>query len=87
VGRPQWDDFWRELVDNHIVEPRDRQQFDASFTNTGRQNAQPRPGIACIYSWQIADAVTLDARSELALAVRTRLNEMLKALGAPPIDV
>lgn len=87
VGHLQWDAFWAELVTNQIVEPADRLQFDATFTNTGRQNAQPRPGISCEYSWTLAKAVTLDTQRDLVESVRDQLNEILAALGAPPIGV
>jgi hypothetical protein len=87
VGRVQWDAFWAELVANSILEPGARQQFDASFTNTGRQNAQPRPGISCVYSWTLAEAVALDARKDFVKGVRDNVNEILSALGAPRIGV
>ena len=81
VQRQKWNSYWDELVKAQIAEPADREQFDNDFTNTDRQFASPRPGIQCTFAWHLDEAERLDARGQLAKAVKERINQLLEAIG------
>jgi hypothetical protein len=85
VSRAEWEGYWATLEEAQIVEAADKAEFDSIFTNTSRQKAHPRPGIRCEYRWSLKDAKHLDAGNKFVKLVRDRVNELLNALGAPPI--
>jgi hypothetical protein len=86
VARPDWDAYWAKLETDKIVEPTARNEFDAQFTRSQRQKANPRPGIHCEYSWPLTTAKQLDGRGKLAGEIRARINQMLTALEAPLVS-
>jgi hypothetical protein len=81
IERPDWDQYWRNLENEKIAAPEDRESFDRYFTNTVRASATPRPGTRCTFDWHLDEAERLDARGQLKNAVRKRLNQLLEALG------
>ncbi|MFZ2542412.1 MAG: hypothetical protein WAW75_11665 [Gallionella sp.] len=85
LRRPEWETYWAKLQSDHIVEAVGKEAFDAEFTRSQRQKAHPRPGLFCEYAWPLAEAQQLDAHGKLVEKVRTRLNQMLTALHAPPV--
>src|SRR6266852_1434532 len=86
LSRPEWETYWAKLQAAQIVETGGKDAFDAEFTRSQRQEAHPRPGLFCEYKWPLAEeARRLDARGKLVEEVRTRLNQMLTALHAPPV--
>jgi hypothetical protein len=68
-------------VNEKIATPEDREIFDRYFTNTARVSAAPRPGIRCAFVWHLEEAERLDALDQLENAVRSRINQLLEALG------
>ena len=86
IERQEWNAYWNELWKAKIAEPADRDQFDHDFTNTDRQFASPRPGLQCTFAWDLDEAERLDARGQLAKAVKGRINELLEALHEEQID-
>ena len=85
IPRPEWETYWAKLKSAKIVEAAGKAEFDAQFTSSNRQTAQPRPGLYCEYKWPLAEARRLDARGKLVEEVRTRLNQMLTSLHAPAV--
>jgi len=83
LTRPEWEAYWAKLESDHIVEAAGKEAFDATFTASQRQRAQPRPGLFCEYQWTLEEAKHLDTREHLVEKVRARLNQMLTALKAP----
>jgi hypothetical protein len=86
LPRTEWNSYWARLESARIVEPAGKQQFDVDFTASQRTKAHPRPGLSCEFVWPLVEAQNLDSKGQFIMAVRTRLNEMLAALGAPIID-
>jgi hypothetical protein len=87
IPRHEWDKFWETLVETGIANSADRKQFDLDFTNTGRQSASPRPGLACEFIWSLEEAERLDARpGQLVKSVRERINRLLEAIGEDKIE-
>jgi hypothetical protein len=87
IERRGWDQYWRNLVNEKIADPRDRERFDHDFTNTQRASATPRPGIACTFDWRFDEAARLDDdRGQLTNAVIMRVNQLLEALGEDRIN-
>jgi hypothetical protein len=86
IERRNWDQYWRNLVDEKIAKPEDRESFDQYFTNTARASATPRPGIKCAFDWPLDEAERLDARGQLRNAVRERINQLLESLGEDRIN-
>ena len=86
IERRDWDQYWRNLENEKIAAPEDREGFDRDFTNTARASATPRPGIRCTFDWHLDEAELLDARGELRKAVRKRINQLLEALGEDRIN-
>ena len=85
IERQNWDQFWRDLVNEEIATTEDRELFDRDFTNTNRTSATPRPGINCTFRWPLDDAERLDHRDQLKNAVKERINQLLQALGEDTI--
>ena len=56
IQRKDWDDYWKNLVSTRIVEDSERNKFDDNFTNAQRQTATPRPGLNCVFAWNIGEA-------------------------------
>jgi hypothetical protein len=83
LPRSAWNIYWTRLEAAHIVEAAGRAKFDTDFTDSKRDKAQPRPGLACEFVWSLAEAEHLDSKEQFVEAVRTRLNQMLAALRAP----
>lgn len=83
IGRQEWEKYWAKLESADIVEAAGKETFDAEFTPSQRQKAQPRPGVFCEYKWPLVEARRLDAHGKLVEKVRARLNQMLTALRAP----
>lgn len=83
VPRSEWNSYWTHLESTGVVTATDRAAFDATFTQSQRKKATPRPGLRCEYAWPLTEAERLDARGTLASEVRSRLNQLLIALGAP----
>ena len=86
IQRRDWDQYWRNLENEKIAAPEDREGFDRDFTNTARASATPRPGIRCTFDWHLDEAERLDARGKLRTAVRKRINQLLEALGEDRIN-
>jgi len=86
VKRPKWDSYWQTLVDDQIVTPGAKEEFDKKFTRSNRQKCNPRPGVGCTFRWTLEEAEQLDSRGEFMSDVRSRVNDMLSALHAPPLD-
>ena len=85
LSRAEWEDYWSRLEAARIVLAQDKAIFDAEFTHTNRQRAQPRPGLRCEYRWPLKEATRLDEGGQFVKAVRSRVNDMLSALRAPRI--
>jgi hypothetical protein len=85
LRREEWNAYWAELESAGIVEAIGKEKFDTHFTNTQRKKAQPRPALACVFPWTLAEARQLDSRREFIGTVRARLNQLLGALSAPPM--
>jgi hypothetical protein len=85
LGRPEWADYWAKLESANIVDAAGKEKFDAAFTHSTRQEAHPRPGLCCEYTWPLSTAQRLDADGKLVEEVRACLNQMLTALNAPLI--
>ena len=49
IERQDWNEYWTDLVEARIANTTDREVFDLRFTNTDRNSASPRPGVACEY--------------------------------------
>jgi hypothetical protein len=85
VPRSEWDAYWKHLESAEIVTSSERAAFDATFTQSQRKKATPRPGLRCEIAWPLADAERLDSRGALVSEVRSCLNQLLAALRAPLI--
>ncbi len=83
LGRSEWEPYWTRLQADRIVEPSGKEAFDAEFTRSHRQKANPRPGLFCEYVWPLADAKRLDTQGRFVPAVRERVNQVLSALRVP----
>jgi hypothetical protein len=82
--REEWEEFWRELVEQKFATKNDKEKFDKVFTNTNtRLPAAPRPGLTCSYCWGWSDPEFSDDR-KLVAAVAEKLNDLLRALGEKP---
>ena len=81
INREQWEDFWRDLVQQRYARTDEKTQFDQLFTSTGRNSASPRPGLKCFYSWELSEAKRLDEGKGLVTAVAHQLDVVLRALG------
>jgi hypothetical protein len=86
IERRNWDQYWRNLVNENIAKPDNRESFDRDFTNTARASATPRPGVKCTFDWRLDEAERLDAGGQLTRAVRKRINQLLGALGEDLIN-
>jgi len=82
--REQWGEVWTEMVRLRFARQSDRAQFDRDFTRTARNQAVPRPGLACEYYWDPEKAERLFSQRSLVEAVLGQLNTVLAALGEPP---
>jgi hypothetical protein len=85
VERQDWNEYWDKLVKAQIAALADHKKFDRDFTDTDRQTASPRPGIYCMFNWDLDEAERLDTRDELTKAVKGRINQLLEALGEDKI--
>ena len=86
--RSEWEAYWATLERAQIVESAEKSKFDTEFTSTQRQKAHPRPGLCCEYRWSLKQAKTIDdSENKLIEAVRDRVNQLLVALRARPIEV
>jgi hypothetical protein len=85
LSRREWETYWAKLESAQIVAAAGKEEFDAKFTRSQRQKAHPRPGLYCEYKWPLAEAQRLDANGNFVEKIRERLNQMLKALHAPPV--
>lgn len=83
--RSEWETYWGKLESDQIVEATGKDAFDQAFTRSQRQKIHPRPGLRCEYTWSFSEAQRLDAADNLVKEVRSRLNQMLSALHAPPV--
>lgn len=84
----EWDEYWKRLEGLRFARTDDRAEFDKHFTYTGHQTATPRPGLMCIYSWDLPEAERLDADGKgLAAAVAEQVNVILRALGEEPLSM
>jgi hypothetical protein len=83
VDRKHWDQVWAELEQLCIVSQADRIEFDASFTNTAKNSATPRPGLVCECQWTLEDAMRLDDTGKFVIAVRSQIEMLLDKLGDP----
>lgn len=86
VVRADWDSYLTRLEADGIVDGLGRKAFDQELVASRRQKVSARPGLRCEYSWPLLEAAGLDERGELSGVVRERINEMLKALGAPVLE-
>lgn len=82
--REHWETFWRELVQQRFARPDEKTHFDQSFTNTKRMSATPRPGLKCIYSWNLSEAKVLDDKKHLVKVISDQLGIVLQALEENP---
>ena len=62
IERRDWDQYWRNLVNEKIAQPEDRERFDRDFTNTERASATPRPGIECRFDSASTGFLKLSAK-------------------------
>jgi hypothetical protein len=85
VTRDAWDTYWSQLETARIVESRDRDAFDATFTRSQRHRASPRPGIFCEFRWPLFEAQVLDSGGKFPARVQIRINQLLAALGNSPV--
>jgi hypothetical protein len=85
LRRSEWKDYWATLEEARIVESDGKKAFDKHFTDTRRPSAHPRPGLQCEYTWPLSEAQRLDVQGRFVRKVRERLNQILIALGAPPL--
>jgi hypothetical protein len=87
IERQDWNEYWSDLVKVKIAKATDREEFDLRFTNTDRNWASPRPGLACEYVWNLDEAERLDdVGGKFAKAVRERVNQLLEAIGEGKIN-
>jgi len=86
IDRADWPAFWERLERLGFAQDADREQFDRDFTATGRGFASPRPGLACVYSWALAEAERSDGRGTFVPDVRDRINELLRAVEEPELS-
>lgn len=85
LARGEWDSYWTALESGQIVEATGKDAFDAEFTRSKRNKAQPRPGLACEFSWELPKAKERDGHGKFVEDVRGRINQMLTALNAPAV--
>jgi hypothetical protein len=83
VTRAEWTETWSRLQQDGVVAVTDKADFDRAFTNTGKNSATPRPGLCCEYRWAFSNAMQMDDDDKLVGEVRTRIGELLAALGEP----
>jgi hypothetical protein len=86
IERRDWEQYWRNLVNDKIAKTEDRESFDRDFTNTARASATPRPGVRCTFDWHLDEAERLDAQGQLKNAVTKRINQLLEALDEDKIN-
>lgn len=86
ISRQDWDEYWEKLVQAKIVDPTERSGFDDDFTNTQRPTATPRPGLACVFAWSLDEAERLDTMGQFTIAVKERINQLLRALGEDTLE-
>ncbi len=78
--RERWEEFWIELEQHDFATADDKAEFDRSFTNTKRTFATPRPGLKCVYQWNLTEAIQLDDKNKFVKAVAEQMNIILGAL-------
>lgn len=83
LARSEWDSYLASLQRSAILDASGKEAFEKEFLGSQRQKASPRPGLFCEFTWPLAEAARLDARSAFVDAVKGRINEMLNALRAP----
>ena len=85
IARADWDSYWARLETDGIVDQSGREAFDQELVASLRLKVSARPGLACEFSWPLAETMEMDDRGELVGAVRDRINQMLRALRAPEL--
>lgn len=76
---PDWDSLLSRLKAEGIIAGRD--DFDADFTNTGRNYADVRPGLQLYREWPMPEAIELDEGPALLQQVRESYEKGLQAIG------
>lgn len=82
----EWEIYWRKLQQEKVVLADGKQSFDEHFTLTDRKTASPRPGLKCLYTWNLDEAESLDSTGEFVVAVKAQINNMLAALHEPKLE-
>jgi len=81
LKRPEWPTFMAEMISRGIASEGDQDIFDASFTDTKRNVASPRPGLWCEKKMQAG----LNKLELLAAEICDELGVILRALREPLI--
>lgn len=77
LGRDDWPRELDRLVHAKIFNSNDLEQFRRDFTETGRREASPRPGLRLVRRWPNADADD----SSLPTSIREAVVQALSSLG------
>ena len=80
ITREGWPRYWTWLMAEGIAAPENRNEFEQTFTRTGRSTATPRPGLDITYGWPIREAEGLDASDKLVDEVRQAIAMIVSAL-------
>lgn len=82
INADEYSTYLDRLTEDNIIDVGHRKLFDATFPGI-RNNAAPRPGLAAVFRWPLADAERLDGEQKFVDQIRDRANDMLAALDDP----
>lgn len=85
IPKDQMEAFWKRIVADGLADPERRCDFESRFVRSRRDHVNPCPGLLATYEWRLDIAERLDDEGRLEQEVLDHVNQVLVALGEPPL--